>query len=114
MPYKNDLRKTVTLNLPADEHAALSAEARAAGYASAGTYALALVRARGKVLVPRVAARAPLLSRPGPAEWPSRPAKRQARGGPVPPGAGPADNALVRREPTPAPAETGGRAPAPE
>jgi hypothetical protein len=47
MPYKNDPRKTVTLNFHADEYAALAADALQAGYATPGTYALALVRARG-------------------------------------------------------------------
>ncbi len=43
MPYKNDPRKTVTLNFHSDEFAALVEDAREAGYASPGTYALALV-----------------------------------------------------------------------
>ena len=48
MPYRNDPRGRVTLNLPAAEYAAL------AGYASPGTFALALVRARGGSLAPVV------------------------------------------------------------
>lgn len=52
MPYKNDPRKTVTLNFHAEEYAALTADARDAGYATPGTYALALVRARGDVTEP--------------------------------------------------------------
>lgn len=52
MPYKNDPRRTVTLNLSAAEYAALSEDALQAGYASAGTYALALVRARGEAPAP--------------------------------------------------------------
>ena len=47
MPYAHDTRRTVTLNLPADEYAALAQDALDAGYATPGTYALALVRARG-------------------------------------------------------------------
>ena len=47
MPYTNDPRKTVTLNLHADEYAALAEDALEAGYATPGTYALALVRTRG-------------------------------------------------------------------
>ena len=47
MPYKKDPRRTVTLNFHADEYAALAADALDAGYATPGTYALALVRARG-------------------------------------------------------------------
>lgn len=47
MPYKNDPRRTVTLNFHADEYAALAEDALDAGYATPGTYVLALVRARG-------------------------------------------------------------------
>ena len=47
MPYKDDPRRTVTLNLPPDEYAALAEDALAAGYPTPGTYAKALVRARG-------------------------------------------------------------------
>lgn len=47
MPYAHDTRRTVTLNLPADEYAALAQDALDAGYPTPGTYALALVRARG-------------------------------------------------------------------
>lgn len=47
MPYTNDPRRTVTLNLHADEYAALAEDAFGAGYKTPGTYALALVRARG-------------------------------------------------------------------
>ena len=47
MPYKKDPRGRVTLNLQAPEFEALAADAARAGHASPGTYALALVRARG-------------------------------------------------------------------
>lgn len=47
MPFTQDPRKHVTLNLYADEYVALQADAQQAGYTSPGTYALALVRARG-------------------------------------------------------------------
>ena len=47
MPYKDDPRRTVTINLPPDEYAALAEDALTAGYATPGTYAKALVRARG-------------------------------------------------------------------
>ena len=47
MPYVHDTRRTVTLNLPAAEYAALAQDALDAGYATPGTYALALMRARG-------------------------------------------------------------------
>ena len=52
MPYKHDTRRTVTLNLPAKEYATLAEEALEAGYATPGTYALALVRARGEAPPP--------------------------------------------------------------
>jgi hypothetical protein len=52
MPYTHDPRKTVMLNFHVDEHAALAADALDAGYASPGTYALALVRARGDASEP--------------------------------------------------------------
>lgn len=52
MPYKNDPRKTVTLNFHSEEHAALVDDAREAGYASPGTFALALVRERGEAPEP--------------------------------------------------------------
>ena len=52
MPYKHDPRRTVTLNLPPAEYAALAEDALHAGYASPGTYALALVRARGEAPAP--------------------------------------------------------------
>lgn len=54
MPYLNDPRGRVTLNLPAAEFAVLTADAARAGYGSPGTYALALVRARGAALRPVV------------------------------------------------------------
>ena len=47
MPYKKDPRGRVTLNLQPSEFAALAADAAQAGHARPGTYALALVRARG-------------------------------------------------------------------
>lgn len=47
MPYKNDPRRTVTLNFHPDEYAALAADALEAGYQTPGTYAKALVYARG-------------------------------------------------------------------
>ena len=46
MPYKDDPRRTVTINLPPDEYAALAEDALTAGYETPGTYAKALVRAR--------------------------------------------------------------------
>ena len=46
-PYKDDPRRTVTLNLHPDEYAALAEDALQAGYQTPGTYAKALVRARG-------------------------------------------------------------------
>ena len=52
MPYTNDPRRTVTLNLHADEYAALADDALEAGYKTPGTYALALVRARGDAPAP--------------------------------------------------------------
>ena len=57
MPYTHDPRRTVTLNLHADEYAALAEDALHAGYATPGTYALALVRARGEAPDPVVDAR---------------------------------------------------------
>ena len=58
MPYKDDPRRTVTINLPPDEYAALTEDALTAGYETPGTYAKALVRARGD-------APAPILDRRG-------------------------------------------------
>ena len=52
MPYKNAPRRTVTLNIHADEYAALAEDALAAGYQPPGTYALGLVRARGDAPAP--------------------------------------------------------------
>ena len=52
MPFKNDLRRRVTLNLYPEEYTALQADARDAGYASPGTYALALVVERGEAPAP--------------------------------------------------------------
>jgi hypothetical protein len=47
MPYLNDPRRTVTINLHPNEYAALAEDALTAGYQTPGTYAKALVRARG-------------------------------------------------------------------
>lgn len=47
MPYLLDPRRTVTLNLPPEEYAALAEDALQAGYATPGTYAKALVENRG-------------------------------------------------------------------
>ena len=47
MPYTNDPRRTVTLNFHPDEYEALAEDALEAGYATPGTYALAVVRERG-------------------------------------------------------------------
>ena len=47
MPYLDDPRGRVTLNLQAPEFEALAVDATRAGYASPGKYAMALVRARG-------------------------------------------------------------------
>ncbi len=52
MPYRNDPRRTVTLNFHPDEYTALAEDAFEAGYATPGTYALALVRARGDAPAP--------------------------------------------------------------
>lgn len=52
MPYKEDPRRTVTVNLLPDEYDALAADAYKAGYATPGTYAKALVRARGNAPAP--------------------------------------------------------------
>lgn len=52
MPYRNDPRRTVTLNFHPGEHRALAEDAFEAGYATPGTYALALVRARGDAPAP--------------------------------------------------------------
>lgn len=52
MPYKNDPRRTITLNLHPDEYDALAEDALEAGYATPGTYALALVRERGDAPAP--------------------------------------------------------------
>lgn len=61
MPYKKDPRRKVTLNFQPPEYAQLAAEALAAGYATPGAFAQALVRARGTapppVLDPRSARR---------------------------------------------------------
>lgn len=43
MPYKNDPRRTLTLNLLPDEYEAVAAQAAAAGYATPGPYAKARV-----------------------------------------------------------------------
>lgn len=43
MPYKNDPRRTLTLNLLPDEYDAVAAQAAAAGYATPGPYAKAQV-----------------------------------------------------------------------
>ncbi|MGY3091288.1 hypothetical protein ACVWYF_004354 [Hymenobacter sp. UYAg731] len=43
MPYKNDPRRTLTLNLLPDGYDAVAAEATAAGYATPGPYAKARV-----------------------------------------------------------------------
>lgn len=52
MPYLKDPRGRVTLNFPAAEYEALVADANRAAHVSPGTYALALVRARGAALRP--------------------------------------------------------------
>ena len=52
MPYLKDPRGRVTLNFPAADFSALTADAARAGHASPGPYALALVRARGAALRP--------------------------------------------------------------
>ncbi len=52
MPYLKDPRGRATLNFPAAEYEALVADAKRAAHASPGTYALALVRARGAALRP--------------------------------------------------------------
>ena len=52
MPYLVDLRRTVTLNLAPAEYADLAEDALDAGYASAGTYAKALVLHRGEAPPP--------------------------------------------------------------
>ena len=52
MPSKVDLRRTVTINLPPDEYQALANDALRAGHATPGTYAKALVRARGQAPAP--------------------------------------------------------------
>lgn len=52
MPYLQDPRRTVTLNLHPDEYAALAEDARDAGYATPGTYAKALVEHRGDAPAP--------------------------------------------------------------
>lgn len=61
MPYKKDPRRKITLNFQPPEYAQLAAEAHAAGYATPGAFAQALVRARGAapapVLDPRSARR---------------------------------------------------------
>ncbi len=52
MPYLNDLRRTVTVNLDPDDYALLADDALEAGYTSAGTYAKALVLSRGEAPAP--------------------------------------------------------------
>lgn len=52
MPYLNDPRRTVTLNFFPDEYDALSEDALEAGYATPGTFAKALVLARGEPTPP--------------------------------------------------------------
>lgn len=47
MPFLNDPRRTVTLNLYPDEYESLEEDALTAGYPTPGTYAKALVLARG-------------------------------------------------------------------
>lgn len=47
MPYKNDVRRTITLNLHPDEYAAVAEDAFTAGHERPGTYAKALVLNRG-------------------------------------------------------------------
>jgi hypothetical protein len=54
MPYLNDPRRTVTLNLHPAEYEALADDAFEAGYATPGTYAKALVEARGEPPAPRL------------------------------------------------------------
>ena len=48
MPFLNDPRRTVTLNLYPDEYESLAEDALTAGYPTPGTYAKALVVARGE------------------------------------------------------------------
>lgn len=52
MPYLQDPRRTVTINLHPNEYAALAEDALDAGYATPGTYAKALVEHRGDAPVP--------------------------------------------------------------
>lgn len=52
MPYKNDVRRTITLNLHPDEYAAIAGDAFTAGHERPGTYAKALVLNRGDALAP--------------------------------------------------------------
>ena len=53
MPYLHDPRRTVTLNLHPQEYDALAQDALEAGYPTPGTYAKALVEARGDAPAPR-------------------------------------------------------------
>ena len=52
MPFLNDPRRTVTLNLYPDEYESLAEDALTAGYQTPGTYAKALVLARGEAPEP--------------------------------------------------------------
>ena len=48
MPFLNDPRRTVTLNLYPEEYASLAEDTLMAGYPTPGTYAKALLLARGE------------------------------------------------------------------
>ncbi len=52
MPYKTNVRLTLTLTLRPDEHAAIAEDAFTAGQERPGTYAKALVLNRGDALEP--------------------------------------------------------------
>ena len=52
MPFLNDPRRTVTLNLYPEEYASLAEDALTAGYPTPGTYAKALLLARGEAPYP--------------------------------------------------------------
>jgi hypothetical protein len=52
MPFLNDLRRTVTINLYPDEYESLAEDALTAGYKTPGTYAKALILARGEAPEP--------------------------------------------------------------
>ncbi len=52
MPYLQDPRRTVTINLRPDEYAALAEDALDAGYPTPGTYAKALVEHRSDAPAP--------------------------------------------------------------